>query len=69
MSSASAPRNWAPHAPSSAPWSQDRVSTIVGLDGGLTVDGDDAVGDAADGEDAGLRQIDDGVEGVDAVPG
>jgi len=39
------------------------------LDGGLTVEGDDAVGDAADGEDAGLRQIDDGVEGVDAVPG
>jgi len=38
-----------------------------GLDGRLAVEGDDVVGDAADGEDGGLRQIDDDVEGVDAV--
>src|SRR2546430_13762894 len=37
------------------------------LDGGLTVEGDDAVGDAADGEDGGLRRIDDGVEGIHTV--
>src|SRR5262245_53419408 len=38
-----------------------------GLDGRLPVDRDDAVGDAAYCEDRGLRRIDDGVEGVDAV--
>src|SRR5262245_22907029 len=37
------------------------------LDGRLTVEGDHAVGDPPDGEDGGLRRVDDGVEGVDAV--
>src|SRR3989454_318895 len=34
ISSARAPRNWAPRAPSRARWSQDRVSTIVGWTAG-----------------------------------
>src|SRR5262245_56403789 len=38
-----------------------------GLDGRLTVEGDHAVGDPPDGEDGGLRRVDDGVEGVHAV--
>src|SRR6266436_944530 len=38
-----------------------------GLDDRLAVDGDDPVGDAADGKDGGLGRIDDGSEGVDAV--
>ena len=35
-------------------------------DGGLTIERDDPVGDAADGEDRRLRRVDDGVEGIDA---
>src|SRR5436190_655947 len=34
ISSARAPRNWAPRAPSRARWSQDRVSTMVGWTAG-----------------------------------
>src|SRR2546427_7185852 len=37
------------------------------LDGGLAVLGDDAIGDATDGEDGGLRRVDDGVEGIHTV--